>query len=192
MIFVISKKFLTEHPKRYLKVKDYTIIDGASDEDSSGRDSLSNNFNRVVPIGDYYPGNRLVRALLEQQKGKRSDAISPRKLKEMRDDFLDDSDFIQAILATAKIQLCEDDRDGAHIPLDKNVFVVLPQKLYKTLGKDIYKRMRDLFKKVDKNFIYFQDELEKDSDLLEKELKSKLAKDIAKQIKKIEKERKFA
>lgn len=191
MIFIISKKFLTEHPKRYLKAKDYTIIDGASDEEASGRKSLSAKFNRVVPIGDFYPGNRLVRGLLEKEKGTEANKISPRKLKEMKMDFLDDNDLIQAMLAVVKIQLCVAEHDGTNVPLDKNVFIVLPQKLYKTLGKDIYKTMRDLFSNNGDSFIFFQSHLQEDPSLVEMKFKHKLAKAVSKELEKIEKKRKF-
>lgn len=179
MIFIYSKKTFMDKHKKLLKVKPYTIIDSLCDDS----DDLGRKFSHVAPVGDFSPGNKLINGLLALKKGKHVE-ISEHKIEDMKDNFLTGKSFIAACLCVAKALLYESDE----VKMDKNIFIVIPTKAYKALGDDITKTFRALFKDhVDCKFIFNEDKVDKDRDLLDKKFKREYGEDLAKRIKKLEK-----
>lgn len=183
MIFVYSKKTFMDKHKKLLKVKPYTIIDGLCDDS----DDIGRKFSHVAPVGDFAPGNKLINGMLALEKGKHLE-ISEHKIADMKDNFLTGKSFIAACLCVAKALLYESEE----VKMDKNIFIVIPTKAYKALGKEITREFRNLFKDhVDCKFIFSEDHVAKDSDLLDTKFKRSYGEDLAKRIKKLEKKYKL-
>ena len=190
MMFLISEKYLRKNDKKILKVKDYIIIDGsdAGDiDDDSLKSGVANQYNYVVINGGFTPHSRLIQAMKRDIKdGVVNEGKYSWKTENMLSDFFEDRTFVGSVLSAVKGFLMEGDGWDAQ----RNVFIVLPNKVYKLLSDKIMEQFYGLMG-VDFQFIYSQTELEDQKKLLTKDLKSKKMDELRKRVPKVAKKYKL-
>lgn len=180
MIYVMNQKFFKKNIEKMAKYNQYFIIDGenyAVTGSSSDKVAIATKYNRSHAVGGFCPEVKLYTML---RKMKRDEPINEDKYKAETKKFVKDKTFIVAVNVAFKALIA----GGIENPL--NIFIVIPNIVYKYLGKKIIKKMNKLAD-VDFEFIYTQDVLEDDM----KRLKNLLGYDELKEIdhltKKIEK-----
>lgn len=187
MMFLISEKYLEKNDKKILKVKDYIIIDGSDAGeigDDSGKSGVAARYNYVVINGGFTPHSRLIQAMKRDIKDGivGEDGKYSWKTENMLADFFEDRTFVGSVLSAIKGFLMEGDGWDAQ----KNVFIVLPNKVYKLLSDKILEQFYNLLS-VDFQFIYSQTELEDQKKLLTKDLKTKKMDELRKRLPKVAK-----
>lgn len=184
MMFLISQKFLEKHDKKILKVRDYIIVDGSDAgemDDDARHSSVANRYNFVVINGGFTPHNRLIQSMKEDLKeGIIADGKYSWKTENMLADFFGDRTFIGSVLSAVQGFLVE----STGWDVQRNVFIVLPNKVYRLMGDKILTKFNELLE-VDFQFIYSEQELTDDKKLLKKDLKEKKMKTLRKRIPKV-------
>ena len=180
MIYVMNQKFLKKNVEKMAKHNPYFILDGenfAVTGRSNDSVAIATKFNRAHSVGGFCPEVKLYGML---RKLKRGDEINEDKFEKEIKKFIKDKSFIVAINVAFKALVA----GGESEPL--NIFIVLPNIVYKYLGKKIIKKMIKVAD-VDFEFIHSQDVLEGDFKILRKLLSPKQMKEIDQLSKKIEK-----
>lgn len=175
MIFVMKYKTFNKISKKILPAADYLIVDGndLDSEISTNADkALSANYTNVYTNGTFTPPKSLIRDLTDIEEGApiRSNA---RKIEDKLKDYLKSEDMTLSITATVNTINVFDD------PRSANVFIVLPNKVYRAVGEDLTRRIKKLFK-TDFDFIFNDDEILKNKKLAKKKLKKNQVKEIKK------------
>lgn len=181
MIVVMSQKFFVKHVAKLAKPADYLGMDGENygiTNKKSDDLSIATKYSHMVSTGSYTPESRLYDML---RKKKRGEPINKFKFEREIEYYLEDPSFVSSVIKTFKaLYSCGYDH---HI----NVFVILPNIVYKFLGGEIIKRMIELANQ-DYGFIFSQEELKAFGyDKLEKGLKPKQLKSIANRVPILEK-----
>ena len=184
MIYLMSKKYLKKNIDKLVRPNKYFIIDGENYGSVGGEDgyeSISEKFNNTYPIGAFCPESELYRIL---KRIKNKEEYNEKKFKRLLDDYFHDDELIGGICMTTKAQATY----GADE--DINVFVVLPNVVYKILGEDIKKKFEKVIKSEDIKFVRTQAWIE-DHGGPKKALKGNLSKEelqkLLKGVKKAEK-----
>lgn len=180
MIYIMNQKFFKKNIEKMAKYNQYFIIDGenfAVTGRSNDTVAIATKFNRAHSVGGLCPEVKLWNMLRKMKKGE---DVNPDKFANETKKFLKDKSFIAAANVVFKALIA----GGVDNPL--NIFVVLPNIVYKHLGKKIIKKMNKLLG-VDFEVIRPQEMLEEDIKVLKNLLGSKELKEIDKVSKKIEK-----
>lgn len=180
MLYIMSQKFFKKHTNKLVAPNDYFVIDGENSGVTNPRhESIATKFNNTYPLGGWCPDDALYRELM---KIKRGEDVSKGKLEKLTERYLKSKDFIAAACASIKAQAANG------VTNDINIFVVLPNVVYKQLGTKIKKRLTKLVA-VDFEFIRMQDDINKKA--LTETLKKKQLKEILKVIAALEKKKKY-
>lgn len=180
MIYVMNQKFFKKNIEKMAKYNPYFIIDGENFAVTGRSDStvaIATKYSRCHSVGGFCPETKLYGML---RKLKREEEVSPEKLEKETKKFIKDKAFIVAVNVAFKAMIA----GGVENPL--NIFVVLPNVVYKYLGQRIIKKMKKLAD-ADFEFIYSQDVLKDDIKKLKVLLEPKKLKEIDDISKKIEK-----
>ena len=180
MIYVMNQKFLKKNIEKMAKYNQYFIIDGenfAVTQKSADRTAIATKFSRAHSVGGFCPEMKLYKML---QKMKDEEPVVEEKYDREVKKFLKDKTFIVAVNVAFKALIA----GGVDNPL--NIFIVLPNIIYKYLGKRIIKRMVKLAD-VDFEFIFDQSTIDEDPKRLKKLLTPKELKEFDSITKKIEK-----
>jgi len=180
MIYVMNQKFFKKKIEKMAEYNPYFILDGenfAVTGRSNDTVAIATKFNRAHSVGGFCPEVKLYGML---RKLKRGDEVNSDKLEKEIKQFIKDKSFIVAVNVAFKALIA----NGQNSPL--NIFIVLPNIVYKYLGKKIIKKMNKIAD-VDFEFIYSQDTLDEDIKSLKKLLSPKEMKEIDQLTKKIEK-----
>lgn len=176
MIYVMSQKFFTKNIEKMAKYNEYFVLDGENYY-ATGRTAdsvaIATKYSKSHSVGGLCPESRLYNML---KKKKNGEDINEEKLKKETKKFFKDKSTIASFNVVFKTVVV----GGANNP--RNIFVVLPNIVYKFLGEKMIKKMKKLAK-ADFNFIFTQEDLKDDI----KMLKETLTKDQMKYIDKISK-----
>ena len=176
----MNQKFLKKNIEKMAEYNQYFILDGenfAVTGKSSDKVAIATKFNRSHSVGGFCPEVKLYGML---RKMKKDVEINKDKLEKETKKFIKDKTFVVAVNVAFKALIA----NGTDRPL--NIFVVLPNIVYKYLGNTIIKRMKKIAG-TDFNFIFSQDVLKEDMKHLKRLLGSEELKEIDKLTKKIEK-----
>lgn len=180
MIYVMNQKFLKKNIEKMAKYNAYFILDGenyAVTGSSNKKVAIATKFNRSHGVGGFSPEVKLYRML---KKLKNGDEINQDKFESETKKFLKDKSFIAAVNVAFKALIA----GGTENPL--NIFLVLPNVVYKYLAKKIIKKMNKLAD-VEFEFIFTQEALEDDMKRLKKLMDPYQIKAVDKASKRIEK-----
>ena len=180
MIYIMSQKFLKKNVEKMVKHNPYFIIDGenfAVTGRSGETEAIATKFTRAHSVGGFCPEVKLYGML---RKLKKDEKVSQEKFEAEVKKFIKDKTFIVAINIAFKALIA----GGKDNPL--NVFIVLPNLVYKYLRKPIIKKMKKLADS-EFEFIFTQEDLEEDMKILKSLLSPENLKHIDKVTKKIEK-----
>ena len=180
MIYLMSQKFLIKNIEKMVKYNDYFILDGENyyaTGKSSNDVAIATKYNNSHSVGGFCPEVRLLNML---KKKKNGEDYNKEKLDKEIKKFISDKSFVASINVAFKSLVV----GGANNP--RNIFIVLPNVVYKYLARKYVKKMIKLAK-VDFNFIFTQDDLKEDMKLLKNTLSNKQLKQIDEASKKIEK-----
>ena len=180
MIYVMNQKFLKKNVEKMVKYNPYFIIDGenfAVTGRSGETEAIATKFTRAHSVGGFCPEVKLYNML---RKLKKEEKVSEEKLEAEIKKFTKEKSFIVAVNVAFKALIAS----GKDNPL--NVFIVLPNLVYKYLSKRIIKKMKKLADS-EFEFIFTQEDLEEDFKVLKKLLTPDNLKYIDKVTKKIEK-----
>lgn len=180
MIYVVNQKFFKKNIEKMAKYNPYFILDGenfAVTGKSNDKVAIATKYNRAHSVGGFCPEVSLYRLI---RKLKRDEKVSEEKLEKETKEFLKDKSFIVAVNVAFKALIA----NGIDNPL--NIFVVLPNVVYKYLGKNIIKKMIKIAD-VDFDFIFDQKTLDDDMKRLKILLSPSQLKEIDRLTKKIEK-----
>lgn len=157
MIYVMSQKFLEKYIVRLAEPNPYFILDGEN-YSVTGTDSrkVGSTYNNCHCVGSFTPETSLYNYLRKIQRG---DDINEHTYARRIREFLSDIPFIASVCQAFKTLIAL----GCHDTL--NVFVVLPNLVYKFLGGDIIQRM-DRLGNLSFKCIYSQADLRKNWKLL--------------------------
>ena len=180
MIYVMNQKFFKKNIEKMAKQNPYFVIDGenfAVTGRSNDTVAIATKYNRSHSVGGFCPEAKLYGML---RKLKREEQVNPEKLENETKKFLKDKSFLVAVNVAFKALIA----GGTDNPL--NIFIVLPNIVYKYLSKRIIKKMNKIAD-TDFEFIYSQDVLEDSIKKLRNLLGSDELKEIDRLTKKIEK-----
>ena len=180
MIYVMNQKFFKKNIEKMAKYNPYFIIDGENFAVTGRSDTtiaIATKYSRCHSVGGFCPETKLYGML---RKLKREEDVSPEKLEKETKKFIKDKTFIVAVNVALKALIA----GGVENPL--NIFIVLPNIVYKYLGQRIIKKMKKLAD-TEFEFIYSQDDLKEDIKRLKVLMDSKKLKEIDGITKKIEK-----
>ena len=180
MIYVMNQKFFKKNIEKMAKYNPYFIIDGENFAVTGRSDTtiaIATKYSRCHSVGGFCPETKLYGML---RKLKREEDVSPEKLEKETKKFIKDKTFIVAVNVALKALIA----GGVENPL--NIFVVLPNIVYKYLGQRIVKKMKKLAD-TEFEFIYSQDVLKDDIKRLKVLMEPKQLKEIDGITKKIEK-----
>lgn len=179
MIYVISRKFLDKQGSKLAAPKEYLIIDGENfGNNASGNDEpATQKYNKCIIRGGFCPERETIAIMKRKKAGKE---YSEKKLKNQIKEFYKSADFLEAAFFSMKAQ-------GVYgVDKDINVFVCLPNLIFKNLGKQTAAIIQEL-SGMDFQFVFTEKTI-KDSKrrCLEVGLKKKQLKKIIKVVKKAE------
>ncbi len=180
MIYVMNQKFFKKNIEKMAKYNPYFIIDGENFAVTGRSDTtiaIATKYSRCHSVGGFCPETKLYGML---RKLKREEDVSPEKLEKETKKFIKDKTFIVAVNVALKALIA----GGVENPL--NIFVVLPNIVYKYLGQRIVKKIKKLAD-AEFEFIYSQDVLKDDIKRLKVLMEPKQLKEIDVITKKIEK-----
>ena len=180
MIYVMNQKFFKKNIEKMAKYKDYFILDGenyAITGSTNDTVAIATKYSRCHSVGGFCPEMKLYGYLKKTKKGEE---VNPEKYERELKKFLKDKTFIVAMNVAFKALIA----GGQDHPL--NIFVVLPNIVYKYLGEVIIKRMKKVAD-TDFKFIFSQDQLKEDMKRLKTLLGSTELKEIDKLTKRLEK-----
>ena len=176
----MNQKFFKKNIEKMAKYNPYFIIDGenfAVTGRSNDKVAIATKYSRTHSVGGFCPEVKLYGML---RKLKRGDEINPEKFANETKKFVKDKSFIVAVNVAFKALIA----GGTDNPL--NIFVVLPNIVYKYLGKKIIKKMIKVAD-TEFEFIYCQDDIDDNMKRLKTLLGSSELKEIDRLTKKIEK-----
>lgn len=176
MIIVMSQKFWIKHAPKMAEPAEYVGVDGeniAITNRPSGAEAIATKYSHFVSLGSFTPEGRLHTML---KKLKKEEEVNMNRFRNEVSLYLEDKAFISCVIKTFKaLYSCGFD---AHL----NVFVVLPNLVYRYLGKVIIEEMIDLAD-LPFRFVFSQEELKEFGyDKLELSLGKKRLKAIAERV----------
>lgn len=185
MIVVMNQKFWEKKVTKLVEWAEYIGIDGENYgliDRSSKSLAIASKYSHMASLGSYTPDGRLYTMLRKLKKGE--EVNENRFLNEV-EIYLEDKAFISCVIKTLRaLYSCGFD---THL----NVFVILPNLVYKYLGGRIIDRMVELAD-VDFQFIFSQEEIKAFGyDKLEIPMKRSMLKQIANSVERLEKKYKI-
>lgn len=179
MIYLMSKKFFEKNVKKIIREDEYFGLDGDNYAVTSGisrKEAIASKYNRFQSVGGFCPETKLYKYLKRKKDGE---PVPTEKYEKELKAFLKDKSFIAAVRTAFKASL-------ATYPHPINILIVLPNIVWKFIGKDIQNRMYKL-SKVDFEFIFTQTDIEESKfKILRNHMSEKEMKMIAKSIKHLE------
>lgn len=180
MIYVMSQKFFMKYVTRLAEPNPYFIIDGENYAVSGDPNKvrIATKFNRAHSVGNFSPEQNLYQYLLKKERG---DDINEDKFERRIHEYLTDKAFISSITQAFKALIAMGTRETL------NIFVVLPNLVYKYLGNQIVLRMRRVAK-LPFTCVFSQAELREDWRRLRKLLNEDQLRDVDIATKRIERQ----
>ena len=179
MIYVMSEKFFKKNVEKLVKNHDYFGLDGANYAVTAGttaKEAVASKYNRFYTAVGFCPEIRLYRYLRKKKDG---DAINELKYAKELKDYLKDKSFIASVRSAFIAEI-------AKYPNTLNIFIVIPNLVWKYLGDEIAERIRH-YGKFDFDNVFTQDDIkEKGFKILQNELSENQMKEIQKRVKKLE------
>lgn len=179
MIYVISQKFLERQGSKLAAPNEYLIIDGDNfgNNASDLSEPISQKYNKCIIRSGLCPERATLLIFKKKKAGKE---YSEKKLKNQLKEFFKSNEFLEAAFFSMKAQGVYGEDS------DINVYVCLPNIVYKNIGKQIASIIQEL-SGMDFQFVYTEKAI-KDSNrkCLETSLKRKQLKAINKKVKKAE------
>ena len=182
MIYIVDKKFFMKKAKKLVEPADYFIIDGEDTGStlSSGTSCISDKYSHSITNGKFTPPSKLFRLLHNDSKKFNADRVD-----DMIDEYMNDKHTISALLSAAKAMFYDEKNN----PKGLNIFIVLPNKIYKVFGKLFKDWYKDKFKE---DFVYLKADIkESDFKMLEDGMKGKTIESVKERISKLEKKYKL-
>ena len=173
----MNQKFFKKNIEKMAKYNPYFIIDGENYAVTLNTISITSKYSRAHSVGGFCPEMKLYTMLKKKKKG--AEYNLDKYEKEVKS-FIKDKNFVVSTNVAFKALVA----GGYNEPL--NLFIVLPNLVYKYLGKKIVKRMIKIAG-VDFDFIYTQEDLKEKMKMLNNLLDPKEMKEIDNVSKKIEK-----
>lgn len=181
----MNQKYFKKHIEKLVSPNQYFIIDGENYGITDNRDSdaISTKYSNSHCLGGFCPERRLYK-LLKAKKAKEN--YNKKRFKAELEEFFESKDFIGAVCAASKAQATYG------VDEDINIFVVLPNLVYKMMA-DAYVNAFHVIPKIkDFKFAFTQEDIEsKGRKILKKPLSKKRLKEVLKGIKKAEKKYKL-
>ena len=185
MIYLMSQKFWMKHAKKLVKPCDYIGIDGENWSVTgrrSDQEAIATRYSNFASFGSFTPEGRLYGMLRKKKKGEE---INESKFAHEIEVWIEDTSFISVAIKTFKSVY------GFGIDEPANVFVVIPNLVYKYLAEDIIEAMKDLAD-MEYSFIFDQGYIkETDYEILDHHLNRRQIKALHEQIKHLEKKYKI-
>ena len=181
MLYIISQKFWEKKCKKLVAYNDYLGIDGenyAITGRPSDETAICTKYSNMVSVGNFTPDMKLYTML---RKLKKNEPIDERKFRREVDYYIDDIGFIACVIKAIKALTSY----GVESPI--NVFLILPNVVYKYMEKIIEMGINN-YAKMDFEFVYNENDLKEDRDILERKLNKTQLKAIKKRCKALEKE----
>ena len=185
MIVVMNRKFFEKKVAKLAAPSPYIVVDAENYSvtgSTSDEVAIATRYSNTVSIGSYTPEGRLYSML---KKLKRGDEVDPRKFDAEVDYFLEDRSFISGVIKTFRgLYSC-----GFNEHL--NIFVVLPNIVYKYLSEQIIETMVKMLD-LEYRIIFSQEELKSFGyDKLEIPIKKSLLREVAARVERLEKKHKI-
>ena len=185
MIYVMNQKFLEKNIVKMSKYNQYIIIDGenwAITGRSSDDTSIATKYRMCHSVSGFTPEDRLYNYLIKKKKNQE---INEYKYNRELEEFLEDKPFIASCDAVMKALVANGLNDSM------NVFIVLPNIVYRYLGLTIAKRIHELLD-VDFFCVFIQEDLKENGfKMLKTLLNSDQLREVDKASKRIEKKYKL-
>ncbi len=175
----MSQKFLKKNIEKMAKRNDYFILDGENygiTTHSASKQAIASEFKNSMAVGGFCPESRLYSMI---EKKKKKEEINEDKYEREIEYFLTDKAFISAACVAYRAVMAKGDT-----PL--NIFVVLPNIVYKMLGKKIIKKMIKLGK-LSFDAVFSQEDIKENKDRLKKSFGREQLDEIKAAAKRIEK-----
>ena len=165
MIYICKKKSFEKMAKKILPDYDYFIIDGEDTGSSvSTAKTISDTFSHCTSDGNFTPPRKLIKILTEDDD---DDDYAPDKVEDIIDDYFDNRRVKASMIKAVKTMFA---LSNANKPIPEiNVFIVLPNKVYKAMGIRFLNEYKKLFKNLPQ-FIYMEDVLKENKKILGKKL----------------------
>lgn len=164
MIYICKKKSFEKMAKKILPDYEYFIIDGEDTGSSvSISKTISDTFSHCTSDGNFTPPRKLTRILTDED----DDDYNPDKVEDMIDEYFDSRRVKASMIKAVKTMFA---LSNANKPIPEiNVFIVLPNKVYKAMGIRFLNEYKKLFKNISQ-FIYLEEVLKENKKILGKKL----------------------
>lgn len=188
MMFLMSQKFFKKHAEKLVAPRNYIIIDGENMGVSihSEEDQFSHKYRKSIVSGGWSPEGDLYKMIKRMKEGE---TVNEKKFKRELDDYLHSKDFVGSVCMAAVGLVANNGEE------DINVFVVIPNIVYKYLSDAIIERAKEIINdggETKVKFIFPQSIIKKKGkDVLNMQLGNKKLKAIAKGIERAEKKYKL-
>ena len=182
MIYIMSQKFFEKKIQKMANHNPYFGLDGenwAVTGNKSDGSAISTKYSNMHTVGGFCPETRLYEML---RKKKRGDDINERKLSNEIDAWINDQSLISSVAIAFKCLLFSAE--------SMNVFVILPNVVYKYLGRILQKRMIELAD-LDFDCVFTQEDLKESMKPLNSLLSKGKLKKVEKSVKHMEKKYKL-
>lgn len=180
MMYIMSQKFFKKNVEKLVAPNQYFLIDGENFGTTGNRsDAVASKYANSYSLGGFCPERELYNIL---KKIKKDEDFSKKKFERELKEFLHSKDFIGAACASMKAQA------SYGVDSDMNIFIVIPNVVYKIIGEIMCKSIVKMAKVEDFKFIFTEDDIEKKGKkILKNTLKKKELKEILKSVKRLEK-----
>lgn len=188
MLFIYKKKTFEKKAKKILPDKEYFIIDGediGSAVSSKKGETISDSFTHCTNNGYFTPPRKLINYFLD--KGDKQ--YDPSKVEEWLDDYFDSKNTKIALLSAVRAIFALMNNEKNPIP-EINIFIVLPNKVYKAMGERFKAEYKKMFG-LSFEFVFTEDDVEEDKELLTKALSNKQINKILEKLEELEKKNKL-
>lgn len=182
MIYLMSRKFFEKNIQKMAKYNEYFVFDGENYGVTGGglsTSALASKYSRTHSVGSFSPEQRLYTMLREKKRGIE---VNDKKFRNEVEAWVEDKSFISGVAYAYKAL------NATEEPM--NLFIVIPNIIYKYLGSTIYKEMVKLAG-LDFECVFMQDTIKEDKKCLKDLLGKKKLKAVKKAVKKIEKDHKL-
>lgn len=182
MIYICKKKTFEKMAKKILPDYEYFIIDGedTGSSVSTATKTISDTFSHCTADGNFTPPRKLTRVMLDEDV----DDYDPDKVEDMIIDYFDNKRVKLSMIKAIKTMFALSSLPNKAIP-EINVFIVLPNKVYKAMGNRFLNEYKTMFKGIPQ-FIFMDEVLKDDKKVLGKRINKDDLNKISKRISELE------